>query len=377
MNQILGQKRALDTLQSAIKADRLHHAYIFEGPAGVGKFTTACAFARVLLCHEPHSNAEGDVEACGVCESCRLIDRAFESSDDTTASLGGAHPDLHIVTKELAHFSNDATIRARKLTSIPVEVLRQSLLEPVYRAAQLGRRKVAIVDETHLLSVTGQNLLLKTLEEPPANTYIILVTAKQEQLLMTIRSRCHRIAFVPLLDEQVSQWLNDQGYELGLDQRSWLVEFAGGSLGQAKLAVSYDLFQWSTVVLPAIDRGLQGEYPIDLGEQMAEMINGFAKQWVDNHDGASKEAANRLAAGLMWQIIGQHARHRIHESAAEVEPENLGHAESIFEPWLCVIDALSAAQQELSRNVNMGLVTEHLVSRMYAGQARNGQPMVT
>lgn len=360
MEQVLGQSLAIRTLQTALRNGRLHHAYIFHGPVGVGKFTTAYAFAKVLLCHDPQNprnDAQGDVAACGACESCRLIGDG--TPNDT------AHPDLRVVAKELARYSDDASVRGRKLTSIPVDVLRQSLIEPVYRAAQIGRRKVLIVDEAELLNDTGQNLLLKTLEEPPLETYLILVTASQEKLLMTIRSRCQRVAFVPLPDELVSQWLEQQSSQLSDEQRSWLIGFAGGSLGRIRLAMDYSLFDWAHTVIPAIDQASQGQYPIDLGQEMKEMIDGFAKRWVDEHTGASKEAANRMAAAVLWSIIGQYARQQIHKLASQCAASDPVANESVLVPWVGVIDALTQAEHKLARNVNLGLVTDHLVSLIY------------
>ena len=368
MQEILGQNLAVCTLQTALRNERLHHAYIFHGPVGVGKFTTAYAFAKVLLCHDPQTPRNNDqrvVSACGACESCRLIGDGAPS--------GTAHPDLRVVAKELARYSDDASVRGRKLTSIPVDVLRKSLIEPVYRAAQIGRRKVLIVDEAELLNDTGQNLLLKTLEEPPPETYLILVTASQEKLLMTIRSRCQRVAFVPLLDELVSQWLEQHSSPLTDEQRSWLIGFAGGSLGRASLAMDYNLFDWGQTIIPAIDQASQGIYPTDLGQEMKEMIDGFAKRWVDEHAGASKEAANRMAAAVLWSIIGQYARQQIHQLASQCAMGDSVASESVLLPWVGVIDALTGAEHELARNVNLGLVTDHLVSLIY--RALTGREM--
>lgn len=372
---ILGQPGAIGALQSALHSGRLHHAYIFHGSVGVGKFTTACRFAKVLLCHDPRPDRAGQVVACNVCQSCRLLGGIAHP----VATAGDvAHPDFHVVAKELARYSQDAAVRGRKLTSIPVEVLRRSLIDPVYRGAQLGRRKVLILDQAHLLSETGQNLLLKTLEQPPAGTHLILVTDGQDKLLVTIRSRCQRVAFVPLSDEQVSRWLDEQAVELTTAQRQWLVGFATGSPGLAQVAIEYDLFDWAQTVIPALDQMCLGRFPIELGQQIAQMIDGFAKRWVDQHDGASKEAANRQAAGLMWTVIGQHARQMITAGAVHSDVSDPEITRSLLAPWLGVIDALEAAGHDLAVGVNIGIVTDHLVSRMDRWLARStpvsGQP---
>ncbi len=362
VRQILGQPGAVGALQVALRSERLHHAYIFHGPEGVGKFTTACAFARVLLCHDPKVDLDQCLCSCGGCVSCLRL----PSGRPTTAIANEpVHPDFHVVTKELARYSHDAAVRGRKLTSIPVDVLRRSLIEPVYRGAQLGHKKVFIVDQAHLLGETGQNLLLKTLEQPPAGTHLILVTDSQDKLLVTIRSRCQRVAFLPIPDRLVVQWLDQQSVPLDADQRSWLIGYVCGSLGRAQLAIEFDLFAWGKAVALGFDQISQGRFPVELGQQMAQLIDGFAKRWVQEHDGASKEAANRQAAGLMWSVIGQHARQKIAALCTDHHGSDPEAIRPLIHPWLGVIDALGTAERNLAAGVNIGMVTDHLVSEIY------------
>ena len=356
VERILGQDQAVGQLQASLLSDRVHHAFVFHGPLGVGKFTTAAAFAKILLCHARQADLAGRVRACDKCPSCTLL-------LPNQTSTAGSHPDLAVVTKELARYSNDPLIRQRKLLSIPVDVLRSALIEPVYRVAQLGHGKVFIVDEAELLDLRGQNILLKTLEEPPVGTFIILVTSAQEKLLPTIRSRCLCTAFVPLPNEVISTWLNDQ--EITADEhRQWLVRFADGSLGRAQLAIDYDLVQWARDVLPAIDRMCQRRLDPELGKTIADMIDAFAKRWVAEHEGASKEAANKQAAMLMWSMIGQHARQRLAQLAPDGQTP-VEQAEQQLGPWLSVVDILHQTETELSANVNLGLVCDHLTSLLH------------
>ena len=377
MQRISGQPRAIATLQAGLDTGHLHHAYIFHGPTGVGKFTTALAFARLLLCQQPQRTLTGEMEACGSCASCRLFAPDAESAEP--GAMQEAHPDLHVVTKELAIYSDDRQIRSRKLMSIPVEVLRSALIEPVYRRSQMTGGtcdKVFVLDEAELLNPTGQNLLLKTLEEPPPRTVIILVTSSEDRLLPTIRSRCQRVTFVPLSDEIVSGWIEGrEGVEmLSTRERQWLISFAGGSLGRAKLAIEYDLAQWARAVLPDLHAMGSGQPPRtpDLGAQIAEMIDGFAQTWVDRHVNASKDAANKLAAGLMWSMIATYAREKVAGAADEALPGDPVTTEAAVEPWLGVIDAVEQAQRLLESNVNMGLVCDHLVTSI--SQSLSGAP---
>ncbi|MEE9212478.1 MAG: hypothetical protein V3U29_07480 [Phycisphaeraceae bacterium] len=358
MDRILGQERAINVLHKSLQSGRLHHAWVFHGPVGVGKFTTAVAYARTLLCHDAQADLTGRITACGSCASCRLLP---DAGDVTRAT----HPDLHVVTKELARYDDDRQIRERKLMQIPVEVLRSALLAPAYLAAGLRHNKVFIVDEAELLNPTGQNLLLKTLEEPPAGTFLILVTSNEDRLLPTIRSRCQRVAFGLLGQQVVADWLDRQPTPLNETERQWMVRFADGSIGRAKLALEYHLSAWAETVLPAIDTMAEGDFPTPLGKQITEMIDGFAKQWVDRHENASKEAANRQAAALMWSLIGGEARRRIAELAQGCDPTVPDAAEAALGPWLGVIDALSEAERHLASNVNLSLTCDHLVSLIH------------
>lgn len=371
MDRILGQARAIDLLNRQLSTGRQHHALIFHGPVGVGKFTTALAYARVLLCKDRQANLTGQITACGGCESCRLL-RSLTTDDETdeaddTHGLTTAHPDLHVVRKELARFNDEKTIRDRKLTRIPVEVLRSALIEPAYLAAKLGHGKVFIVDEAELLNLTGQNALLKTLEEPPDGTTIILVTGNEDRLLPTIRSRCMRIAFAPLPDEAVEHWSTEHIPDLTETKRRALVRFASGSLGRAQIITRFGLLQWCDTVLPAMDRAAQGKPTHGLGQDIFSFIDTFAADWVKAHDNASKEAANKQAADLMWSLIATHARRNIAELTARCDPNDPESGEALLTPWLNVIDATEQAQKLLASNVNLSITCDHAaVSIMHA-----------
>jgi DNA polymerase-3 subunit delta' len=346
MEGIVGQEHAQRVLETALRGGRLHHAYIFHGPAGVGKFTTALVWARLLLCQQLNAPSAGPLRPCGRCPSCAR----FVAAADGQA----AHPDLHVVTKELALFSDDAATRERKLMNIPVRVLEDYLLDPVYRHAHLGHAKVFIVDEAELIDPVGQNKLLKTLEEPPEGTVIILVTANPQRLLPTIRSRCQPVAFVPLAVSILEADLSAAAPKLTAAERGWLIEFADGSLGRARLAVDYGLTEWAATLHGALDEMARGRLPVELGRQIQQWIDAFATRWVDQHDNASKDAANKLGAALVWSMLARQARTRLAQALASPAP-------AAAQPWLAMIDALTDAERELGANVNLGLVCDHLV----------------
>ncbi len=154
---VVGQQTLTTTLKNAVKSSKLAHAYLFCGPRGVGKTTCARIFARAINCLTP--TAEG--EACGQCESCR----SFEEQRSYNIF-------------ELDAASNNS-----------VEDIKQ-LMDQTRIPPQVGRYKVFIIDEVHMLSTAAFNAFLKTLEEPPAHVIFILATTEKHKLLPTIISRC-------------------------------------------------------------------------------------------------------------------------------------------------------------------------------------------
>lgn len=269
-----------------------------------------------------------------------------------------------MVTKELARYSTSVQIRQRKLTQIPLQVLRTALIEPLSRAPSLGHGKIFIVDEAELLNAPGQNLLLKVLEEPPPQTTIILVTSKEERLLATIRSRCQCIAFAPLPNSVVTAWLDRHAKRLDSDQCRGLVEFADGSLGQVYLALTYGLMEWSQSILPMVESLVLGRGSGELGREMADRINNAAECWVKAHAGASKEAASRRAASWMWSMIGSRVRQQISQISQRCEPSVPEASNQLMSPWLGVLDAIGESERLLEANVNLSIVCDHLAMAM-------------
>lgn len=347
----LGQPAATGQLASMLKSGRPHHGLMFEGPAGVGKFRCAVGLARVLLCL--NAPADRPAEACGQCRSCVLL-------RGSTEEAGAAHPDLHVVAKELSRFSDDAQTRNRKLTSIPVEVLREHLLEPAHRSAQLGERKVFVLDEAELLNPAGQNVLLKTLEEPPPGTFLILVTSSGERLLPTVRSRCQRVGFQPLPPGVVDAWMAEHHATLDAPTRGWVTRFADGSLGRARLALDRGLVGWSDRLGPLLSAAAAGRAVPELSDAANEAIKAFAEQTVKEQPQASKEAANRQAASLLAHLFAIEARAGL-EAAARGCPADdpLANEERVAAP-LAAIEAVDVFRQRLESSVNLSLAVAEL-----------------
>lgn len=348
LSEIIGQDRAASSLTAALRSGRIHHAWIFHGPAGVGKFTTALAFAAVILDPTTSTTLSGDIEPDPDSSVQRLL-------------ATGTHPDLHIITKELAVVSREASVRASKQRNIAKDVLEEFLIEPAMRTGAVASgamaSKVFIIDEAELLDQRGQNALLKTLEEPAPGSVIILVTASEERLLPTIRSRCQRIGFVPLGESDLAMWLKGSGLDIaGLDapSRQWLMAYAGGSPGMAHLALSTGLVEWFRTLSPMLSDLDRGKFPIDLGPTMAKLADDWAQAWVDRpgNENASKEAANRAAARQMFRLIAEHYRQRLRGGSSD--PDAAASA----------IELVTMAERQADSNVQAIFVMENLVSQL-------------
>lgn len=347
---ILGQQFGLGLLASAHETGRFHHAWIFAGPRGVGKFTTAIELAKALLDPDAAGRSIGKDHNTGS-EIARMID-------------AGTHPDLHVIRKELASYSQDSTVRSRKQTNIPIDVLREHMLggevgdkqmeAAAYRTSALGHGKVFIIDEAELLAREAQNAMLKTLEEPPSKTYIILVTAQPERLTATIMSRCQHVRFHRLDDASMNQWAKAHLNELPAARRKWIVEFAEGSPGVALRAVKFEFDRWQDALDPMFDALAEGEFPAPMGTVLGEMVESYAEAWVKKHANASKDAANKDGCAAVFSLLGLHARRQLRQCAESSDGA---------EPWIRCIELLREAESQLWSNVNQKLVLENLVAQ--------------
>ena len=203
-DNVVGQSSLTTTLKNAISSDKLAHAYLFCGPRGVGKTTCARIFAKTINCLSPRQ----DGESCGQCESCKAFDE-------------GRSMNIH----ELDAASNNS-----------VEDIRE-LIKQVQIMPQVGRYKVFIIDEVHMLSPAAFNAFLKTLEEPPSYVIFILATTEKHKILPTILSRCQVYDFARMTMENTISHLRNvaekEGYTAEDEALQLIAEKADGGMRDA------------------------------------------------------------------------------------------------------------------------------------------------
>lgn len=198
---ILGQEWVVSHLKTAAQKGRLAHAYLFVGPEGVGKAATARALAAALNCLSPLE----DGDACGVCASCRRL-------------AAGTHPDFVVIEPiESLQIKIEQIREFRRLTNFP----------PLS-----GGWRVALIKPAEAMNEAAANALLKTLEEPPERHLIVLTALGEADLLPTVVSRCHKLAFAPLPAALIAGEL-ERRRSLTPPQAQLLAALSGGSLGRA------------------------------------------------------------------------------------------------------------------------------------------------
>lgn len=214
LDRVPGQDRVIAFLRQA--AARPHHAYLLSGPEGGGKTLAARAFAAALLCGQG---------GCGRCRDCRL-------------ALDDKHPNEVMVEPE----GRD----------IHVDTVRREVWHPAYRTAPEPGRKVFVIREADRLNPAAADVLLKVLEEPPADAVLLLLSARPHELPETVLSRCHVVSFLPLSEAFVVDTLTAEGADP--PRAALAARLAGGNLGRARrLAMDEDGLSFRAVAVRSLE----------------------------------------------------------------------------------------------------------------------------
>lgn len=235
-SSIAGQRAAVRTLTQALASGRIHHAYRFEGPSGVGKKRTALAFAQALLCT---SSKRG----CGECSACK---RAATLNAEPPKIP--QHPDFIWVQRGLY---SGTLLTAKEATGISVEQVRKVVLTRTGYGSHEGQALVIFIEDADELTVSAANALLKTLEEPVPGVHFILHTSRPNRLLDTLRSRTLAVRFGSLPDDALA----GLAPILGFDPK--VIPLAEGSVERALELSNDDQALGHTQWVNAFERALQ------------------------------------------------------------------------------------------------------------------------
>jgi DNA polymerase-3 subunit delta' len=339
----------------------------------VGRRTTAIALAKALLCERartcrndsagaprlPDQPADFELrQACGVCADCKMV-------------LAGSHPDLTMVYKELAAYHEDSDVRSRVMQELSIDVIRSFLIAPAGRRPSRGRGKAFIVREAELMSEAAQNALLKTLEEPPPDTTIILIAEQPEQLLPTTLSRCRMVRFGLLPRDFVMRKLRERG--VGEEEARFWAAFTGGSVGRSARLAAAGMYQVKRDMIAALS-AMNAAGDAELGEQLAKKTESLAEELIKatriGETDMSKNLAIRQISGMMLELIASAFRDALtlrggaHREIvnADQQPAAAALAGKFDVMQLAsAIEQLSEMERLLWRNVNSKTVWDNVV----------------
>ena len=334
-SQIIGQEKAKRFLKQVMAREKMPHAYLFTGIAGVGKTSTAMALAMALNCDSP---VEGD--SCGKCPSCRKM-------------MSGNFPDFISVS------------RRPDKKNISIEQIKD-LNRELRFAPVSGRYRVCLIQQAEIMSVEAANSFLKTLEEPPPGNILILNTVEPRDLLPTIVSRCQRVSFSPLPFKDIADWFVKER-NVDRETAEVLAKISNGSPGRALKMSDGNLLEkrqeWllSLVSLP----GLSMEKAVDMAYEYAEKDK---KKNTEKSGSSATGVPIMLAVWESWYrdllvvrsggpdylLINADFSQKLKKTAEKAIIKNL--IDSVL--------AIDRAQQDLSRYRNKKLVMEHTVLRL-------------
>ena len=312
-DSFIGNHKAVQRLRTKLHERRFPHGLIFAGPEGVGKLTLATSIAKTLNCKALNSN-----DFCGECSSCARID-------------SGTYPDVMTVTVE-----DDATL-------IKIAQVRQVLSTLEFKAME-GSSKVFIINPANLLNAEAANALLKALEEPPDNSYFILITVNIQELLLTIRSRCQVYHFSPLtLDEIRAQGITDE----------LVVRWSQGSIGRARSLDAAAIKQQREPLLSFLESSANAN-----DETFREMLTAGAELSRARQDFAGHLSILAillgdlmlLAENLPERVVNIDIQDRLQRLALSVPSDR----------WPKVADFLRTMELSMKGNINRQILTDVL-----------------
>lgn len=328
-HSVRGHDSVVDDLRQALAGGRFPHALFFVGPDGVGKRTFALRLAQALLCDRVPETA---LDPCGVCPGCLQV-------------LAGTHPDvLQVARPDEKH-------------ELPIRVIRQLCLDLGLKPMR-GARRVAIVDDADDLNDEAANAFLKTLEEPPAGSTLILIGTSAETQLDTILSRCRVVRFNPVPERELAAVLLEQKVTADPDEALRLARLGEGSVGRAKGLADPDLERFRRDLIDSL-ADPRGFDPPALAARLAAFIKEAGKTSVETR-GRARLLVGELARffrGLLWQTAGLASpgpdpadRKAVADLAAKLEPEDV----------FLLVERCLDADSHIQRNGYMALILDSL-----------------
>jgi DNA polymerase III subunit delta' len=319
-SEIVGHEKQSENLRLSLLNGRLHHAYLFIGPDGIGKRTLGLAMAQAIHC------AELENDFCGGCGACRAIQ-------------AGNHADVRVVEP----ISNKKDISIQQVRELEKALSLRSFS---------GRQKVAIIDPATLMNWAAQNALLKTLEEPPQGCVLILIASNAGGLLPTVRSRAFALSFGPLPQQLIVDFLIRKGKTR--EQAEFLAGLAMGSLGTVSKIDKEKMIEKRLEWMKTLVSLRAGDYRAALNA--AEALAGNREETLKFLEWAGlwyRDLLSFRIAHTPNQVVNIDMLAQIEEQSAAMEEDDL----------FSLLSKTDEASQLIQRNLNRRMVLEDLLLR--------------
>jgi DNA polymerase III subunit delta' len=344
---IRGHDAVVEKFRRAIGKRRLASTFLFVGPPGIGKKTFALKLAQGLLCERM---PEERLDPCGECPSCHQV-------------LSLNHPDVELVTKP----ADKAFIPLEQLIGDAEHRMREGLCYHIALKPYSGRRKVAIIDDADYLNKEGANCLLKTLEEPPPRSLLILIGTSEQRQLPTIRSRCQIVRFRPLPEADVEELLVESGLSDAAQART-AAAHSKGSMERAALWCDSRLVEFRRDLLTLLSKA-----EIDI-QSAAKQISQFVDE--AGKESAAKRQRMRLTLSLAEEFF--RAALLARESGRQPTDADLAAAVSRALRWmppelpLAKLDVCLNAYGHIDANVNQAIFIEWWLDDLFHSLVTSG-----
>ncbi len=323
-DKIIGHEPLKERIQKALSGGHLAHAYIFEGVRGVGKSMTAEALAAALLCETQ------ETQACGVCPACLKM-------------ASSNHPDYTIVVPDGASIKNKQ-----------IEFFQEFIqLKPF-----TGNRKIAVIKEAHLMTLSAQNRILKVLEEPPKYAVIIFITNQMASMLPTIKSRCQCVSFQRLQRQMIQDYLVS-AHNIEPTQAEVFAAFADGSIGRAKECIEDEAFIKlredvtvfaQNLVMRRTSKGFEWTSEMESQKEKLDQVFDLMKLWFRD----IMMIKNGVDAKLLFNVDQLEDLQRISYRLSLTQ-------------IITTLERIEQARAQLASHVNVGLLLETLILDIQEG----------